>query len=101
MFEHGLIAETQALLSAGHGEALCALRAIGYDEAMELIAGRLTRPAAEARVGLRTRQLAKRQRTWFRHQTKTQMLDARLPADRLLAQALALLRQGGEPAARS
>ena len=93
MFEHGLIAETQALLSAGHGEALCALRAIGYDEAMELIAGRLTRPAAEARVGLRTRQLAKRQRTWFRHRIDATRLDAAVGETALAAAARAALRR--------
>ena len=68
MFDSGLIEETHALVEAGNEAALRALRAVGYDEALDLLAGRLTRPAAEARTSLRTRQLAKRQRTWFRHQ---------------------------------
>ena len=101
MFSHGLLEETRALVEAGHREALRALRAVGYDETLDLLEGAIDPSTAEARIDHRTRQLAKRQRTWFRHQTKTQTLDARLPADRLLAQALALLRQGGEPAARS
>lgn len=70
MFEQGLVEETRALLAAGHGDALRALRAVGYDEAMGLLEGRLTRTEAEERTNLRTAQLAKRQRTWFRHQVE-------------------------------
>jgi tRNA A37 N6-isopentenylltransferase MiaA len=55
---------------AGNEPALRALRAVGYDEALDVLAGRLTRAGAEQRTSLRTRQLAKRQRTWFRHQVK-------------------------------
>ncbi|MBI5711005.1 MAG: tRNA (adenosine(37)-N6)-dimethylallyltransferase MiaA [Candidatus Eisenbacteria bacterium] len=77
MFGAGLVEETRALLAAGHQAALAALRAVGYDEAMELVAGRMTRREAEERTSLRTRQLAKRQRTWFRHQVEA----VRIPAD--------------------
>lgn len=84
MFDAGLVEETQALLEAGHGPALRALRAIGYDEAMARLAGTLDRAGAEAATTRRTRQLAKRQRTWFRHQ-----LDAvRLPAEGATVDAL-------------
>ena len=97
MFSHGLLEETRALVEAGHREALRALRAVGYDEALDLLECTIDRATAEQRIDRRTRQLAKRQRTWFRHQAKTQTLDARLPGDRLLAQALALLHQGAGP----
>ena len=70
MFESGLVEETQALVVAGLELPLRALRAVGYDEAMELLAGRMSRARAEERTNLRTRQLAKRQRTWFRHQVE-------------------------------
>jgi tRNA dimethylallyltransferase len=92
MFESGLIAETEALLAAGRGEALAALRAVGYDEALELLAGRMTRAAAEARTSLRTRQLAKRQRTWFRNRIEALRLDAAMGDEALLAAALAGIR---------
>src|SRR5262249_31133280 len=75
MFEAGLIEETAALVEHGRKESLCALRAVGDDECLELLEGRLTRVEAEARTNLRTRQLAKRQRTWFRHQLKAEILD--------------------------
>ena len=70
MFDSGLVEETRALVAAGHEAPLRALRAVGYDEVLELLAGRSDRRAAEERTNLRTRQLAKRQRTWFRHQVE-------------------------------
>ena len=93
MLANGLIEETAALVSAGHEARLRALRAIGYDETLELLAGRLDRDAAAARISQRTRQLAKRQRTWFRHQVAA----ARVPADtaepaQLLRAALEVVR---------
>lgn len=94
MFEHGLTEETRALVDAGLEAALRALRAVGYDEALDLLAGRIDRPAAEARTTLRTRQLAKRQRTWFRHQvTATRIAaDAMDPAGMLEAAVAAMAR---------
>ncbi len=68
MWEQGLLAETQLLIDAGFEPALRQLAAIGYDEALERLAGRMTPALAELRMNERTRQLAKRQRTWFRHQ---------------------------------
>lgn len=68
MFESGLIGETQTLVAGGHEAALARLRAVGYDEALDLLHARLTLEQAEANTSLRTRQLAKRQRTWFRNQ---------------------------------
>lgn len=69
MFDHGLVEETRAIVEAGAEAALSALRAVGYDEALAVAGGRLDRASAEAITSRRTRQLAKRQRTWFRHQT--------------------------------
>jgi tRNA dimethylallyltransferase len=42
-----------------------ALKIIGYGEMADALAGRCTFPEAEERVAARTRQYAKRQRTWF------------------------------------
>jgi tRNA dimethylallyltransferase len=93
MFEGGLVEETRALLARGRGPALRALHAIGYDEAWDLIEARLDRAAAEARTDLRTAQLAKRQRTWFRHQISAVRVAADgLEPARLLERTLAALR---------
>jgi tRNA dimethylallyltransferase len=90
MFDSGLLEETLALVAAGLEEPLRRLRAVGYDEALDLIAGTLTRAEAEARTNARTRQLAKRQRTWFRHQIETIALEsAALDLDELERRARA------------
>jgi tRNA dimethylallyltransferase len=69
MFEAGLVEETAGLLARGYDRSLPPMRSVGYLECLRLLAGELTRPEAEAAVQLRTRQLAKRQRTWFRNQS--------------------------------
>ena len=89
MFEGGLVGETRALIERGLEAELVALRAIGYDEAMDLIAGRISADDARARTNVRTRQLAKRQRTWFRHQVKASGLAAH---DRACGPSLAAAR---------
>lgn len=68
MWHTGLEAETAVHVRAGLEPALRRLAAIGYDEALEVLAGRMERPQAMLRMTERTRQMAKRQRTWFRHQ---------------------------------
>jgi tRNA dimethylallyltransferase len=65
MYEEGLVEETAALL-ARYGADCPLLRTMGYDEARRLLAGELDRSAAIALTEGRTRQYAKRQRTWFR-----------------------------------
>jgi len=65
MYEEGLVEETDALL-ARFGAECPLLRTMGYDEARRLLAGELDRSAAIALTERRTRQYAKRQRTWLR-----------------------------------
>jgi tRNA dimethylallyltransferase len=45
-----------------------AWKSSGYAAVRDMVAGRMTRNAARERVIIETRQYAKRQRTWFRHQ---------------------------------
>jgi tRNA dimethylallyltransferase len=98
MFAHGLIGETEALLKSGAGDALRALQAIGYDEAREVIEGTLAQSEAEARVNLRTAQLAKRQRTWFRHQVEAIRLEGSGDAASLARRAQERLGADGRSA---
>ncbi|HEU4996720.1 MAG TPA: tRNA (adenosine(37)-N6)-dimethylallyltransferase MiaA [Gemmatimonadaceae bacterium] len=58
-----------------------AWNATGYDAIRQLVQGRLDRAAALDRVVIETRQYAKRQRTWFRHQL------AGSPVQRLVSSA--------------
>ena len=67
MLDAGLVEEAVALRARGNLSET-AMQAIGYAEALALADGRLTVEAALARIAARTRPLAKRQMTWFRHQ---------------------------------
>jgi tRNA dimethylallyltransferase len=71
MFESGWPTEVHELMRTVPDSAP-AWKATGYDAVRRFVAGDLTRSAAHEEILISTRQYAKRQRTWFRHQ---------LPAD--------------------
>lgn len=79
MFETGLIEEAQKLVQAGMLSET-ASGAIGYAEALAYSRGEMTREAAIERITIRTRQLAKKQMTWFRHQLSVTWIELS-PAD--------------------
>ena len=89
MWECGLLEETRTLVLSGHEAALRRLAAIGYDEALDRLAGSLNAKEAERRMNERTRQLAKRQRTWFRHQTVAEPIPVMSGAEAGVAHILA------------
>ncbi|QNA84150.1 tRNA (adenosine(37)-N6)-dimethylallyltransferase MiaA [Sphingomonas sp. So64.6b] len=69
MFDHGAIAEVEALLARPDIPPLAPVRrAIGVPEIAALLTGEIDRDEALARARLATRQYAKRQFTWFRNQ---------------------------------
>lgn len=68
MFARGLVAEVERLLNAGVPADSQALQGIGYHEVIESLLGHISLEEAESQVAIHTRQLAKRQVTWFRHQ---------------------------------
>lgn len=65
MYEQGLVAETEALLSRYPASAR-PFSSIGYREAVRHLAGELSLDQAKAETRRRTRAYAKRQRTWIR-----------------------------------
>jgi tRNA dimethylallyltransferase len=75
MFREGLVRETESLLGRGLDLNRTAMQAIGYRQVVEHLRG--TRSLAEtiAEVKTRTRQLAKRQLTWLRHQLPVQWIE--------------------------
>lgn len=75
MFSAGLLEETRALLSCGFESAQTARQAIGYAEAVDCIMGRCSLEEAVEKTVIRTRQFAKRQVTWFRHQADVQWVE--------------------------
>ena len=81
---------TRAMLEAGWVEEACRVRsgagfgrsagqALGYAEVLELADGKITRADCEARINLRTRQFARRQRTWFRQFPEIRWLCVKKP----------------------
>jgi tRNA dimethylallyltransferase len=68
MFAAGLVEEVERLLPLGLAENRTALQAIGYRQVVEHLRGEWSLPETLARVKQATRQLAKRQMTWFRTQ---------------------------------
>ncbi|MCC6319147.1 MAG: tRNA (adenosine(37)-N6)-dimethylallyltransferase MiaA [Gemmatimonadaceae bacterium] len=67
MFDAGWIEEVRHLVSSVP-EGAPAWNATGYDAVRQVVRGETTLAAARHEIVVRTRQYAKRQRTWFRHQ---------------------------------
>jgi tRNA dimethylallyltransferase len=65
MLDRGWGEEVRHLLGSGLPLEANAFQAIGYREVADWVAGRIDRAEAEARIVASTRQLAKRQKTWF------------------------------------
>ena len=68
MLDEGAIEEVEALLARHLDPALPVMRAIGAPEIAADLSGELSRDEAITRGQTATRQYAKRQYTWFRHQ---------------------------------
>lgn len=71
MFRNGLLDEARHLRDRGYDRTLPALTGVGYAEALAHLDGSMTLPESIERTTIRTRQYARRQRTWFRHQLPT------------------------------
>jgi len=91
MFRDGLVAETQTLLGRGLSDNRTAMQALGYRQVVEHLEGKRSLPETIELVKTKTRQFAKRQLTWFRHQFEPMWVDlaekepAEAIADRILA----------------
>jgi tRNA dimethylallyltransferase len=92
LFAAGLVAETEALIER-YGAGLPLLNTIGYAEAKQQLAGELSETEAIALCEQRTRQFAKRQRTWFRRRHAPIWLEER-STEGQLAQALRVVERG-------
>ncbi len=68
MFAAGLVAEARALLGQGLECNRTAMQAIGYRQVVEHLRGERSLAETIALVKQKTRQFARRQMTWFRHQ---------------------------------
>ena len=74
MMADGLEAEVRALLDSGVPRRCTAMQAIGYKELVPVVSGELGVAEGAAQIKLRSRQYAKRQRTWFRRNPEAKRL---------------------------
>lgn len=82
MLEKGALDEVRRLTELGLDPDLPAMKAIGVRELHAAMASELSFPEAIERAKIATRQYAKRQATWFRHQLGPEWLRLR-PGDRV------------------
>ena len=75
MFARGLVEETRELLKRGLAENKTAMQAIGYRQVVEHLRGERSLKETIELVKVRTRQFAKRQRTWFRAQKNLEWIE--------------------------
>jgi len=94
-FASGLLAET-GILRVRYDADLPAFSAVGYREAFAVLDGTLSEEEAIQRTATRTRQLARRQGTWFRAEAAINWLDSSADTadapDAVATAALRLLR---------
>jgi tRNA A37 N6-isopentenylltransferase MiaA len=64
----GLSEEAAAVLAEGHAPLAPGLDGVGLREAVEYLHGKRSRESVADAIAVSTRQYAKRQQTWFRHQ---------------------------------
>ncbi len=75
MFNQGLVEETQTLIKKGLRNNRNACQALGYRQVLDLLDGKLDLENVVQQVKTKTRQFAKRQRSWFRNQMKCKFLE--------------------------
>jgi tRNA dimethylallyltransferase len=92
MVRRGVIEEVASVLAEGHAPDAPGLDGIGIREAVEYLHGVRPRESVAAAITTGTRQYAKRQQTWFRHQLTGAVttLDATRSPEKLAAEIAAL-----------
>ena len=94
MMEEGLLSEVESLWTRGLLKDGTAAQAIGYKEIVEYLEGKCSLPEAVEQIKLASRRYAKRQLTWFRHETGAMTLfvddeeGAMRGVDEILAEAI-------------
>jgi tRNA dimethylallyltransferase len=93
MWVAGLVDEVRGLVGQGLREGRTARAALGYQQVLAYLAGKISESGAHAETIRATRRFVRRQRSWFRRDPRPVWLDAGRPD--LLSAALAVIRQAG------
>lgn len=75
MFKTGLLEETRELLASGVPSNAKPLQTLGYKQAVQVLTSELSLSEAVLQCQTKTRQYAKRQLTWFRHDPNVHWLN--------------------------
>lgn len=75
MFDAGLVDEVRALCGLGLRSSTTARQAIGYEEVLGALDGRISMDEARSAVKARTRRYAKRQLSWLRRDGRVRWID--------------------------
>lgn len=92
MLDNGLVEEVQTLAGQGLREGVTASRALGYKEILDHLDRRLDLKAAREQIVANTRRFARRQQKWFRRDPRITWVDAALPLEIQVEQAMGALR---------
>jgi tRNA dimethylallyltransferase len=76
MFAAGLVDEVRALEHRGLRDGRTASRALGYQQVLAMLDGRLTEAEARDETARATRRFVRRQRSWFRRDPRVGWFDA-------------------------
>jgi tRNA dimethylallyltransferase len=68
MLETGIIQETERLLRKYDPEAVHAINSIGYRQVSDYLKGKISKSKMVSEINIKTRQYAKRQKAWFKHE---------------------------------
>lgn len=100
MFSAGWLQEVEQLVADGYDARHKAMRSLGYRELLDVVAGRMDLGAARERILHATRQYARRQRTYVRHQLPAdEIIRLRNPQDCPWDRVVAFLGHGTGPCA--
>ncbi|MBX3087546.1 MAG: tRNA (adenosine(37)-N6)-dimethylallyltransferase MiaA [Cryobacterium sp.] len=88
MWLDGLVEEVEGLIPLGLEDGPTARRAIGYEQAIDQLHGRISEAEAIELASALTRKFARRQVSWFRRYREIHWLDSENPIDSALAIAL-------------
>lgn len=79
MWDAGFVEEVRALASRPPGLSATAARALGYQQILDFLAGRITQEQAQQQTVDATRRFARRQQRWFRRDARIHWLSADAP----------------------
>ena len=99
MIEDGLVDEVKHLLQKGFRNGITAPQAIGYKEIVAALDGETTMEEAILSIKTATHRYAKRQRTWFRKDTRIRWIDANAPDVRAMLRASLAVLEEAQPLA--